>query len=107
MGGDVQVQGHAQVPVNIFELSANLQAAGDMACFRRSQVSNRLELESELFKVAGAQLRSMGHDAVSVDGRTMGGISLSSSHQRPKTPRDRKAITAGTDHCKDGEAVGW
>jgi gamma-glutamyltranspeptidase / glutathione hydrolase len=36
MGGDIQAQGHAQILLNVFELGANLQAAGDMARFRHS-----------------------------------------------------------------------
>ena len=48
MGGDVQAQGHAQALVNIFDLGANLQAATDMARFHHSEVSNTLQLESQL-----------------------------------------------------------
>jgi gamma-glutamyltranspeptidase / glutathione hydrolase len=108
MGGDVQAQGHAQVLVNVLELGANLQAATDMARFRHTQVSNKLELESELFKIVGAQLRAMGHDAVSVDGGTMGGYqSILFAPQPEGTSVLKGYYRAGTDHRKDGQAVGW
>jgi len=47
MGGDMQAQGHAQALLNIIDLVANLQAAGEMAHCRHSQVPNKLEMESE------------------------------------------------------------
>ena len=108
MGGDVQAQGHAQVLINIFELGANLQAASDMARFRHSQVSNRLELESELFQLAGAQLKAMGHAAVPADGSTMGGYQSILFTPLPQSPSSLKGYyRAGSDHRKDGQAGGW
>ena len=43
-GGDQQGQGNMQVLVNILDLGANVQAAGDMARFSHNQVSNRLRV---------------------------------------------------------------
>src|SRR6185312_13953626 len=51
MGGDMQAQGHAQMVVNLVDLGANLQAATDMARFRHDQISNELDLESQLAKL--------------------------------------------------------
>ena len=108
MGGEVQAQGHAQVLINIFELGANLQAASDMARFRHSQVSNRLELETELFELAGAQLKAMGHDAVPADGSTMGGYQSILFTPLQQSPSSLKGYyRAGSDHRKDGHAGGW
>ena len=45
-GGDQQGQGNMQVLVNILDLGANVQAAGDMARFSHNQVSNKLQMES-------------------------------------------------------------
>ncbi len=73
MGGDMQAQGHAQVLVNMLDLGANLQAATDMARFRHDQVPNKLELESELYKLVGARLQAMGHAVESVNGSRVGG----------------------------------
>ena len=69
MGGDMQAQGHAQALLNVIDLGANVQAAGEMARFRHSQVANRLELESELYRLVGAPLTQMGHRVGSADGR--------------------------------------
>ena len=73
-GGDQQGQGNMQVLVNILDLGANVQAAGDMARFHHNQVSNRLQLESQLFKLVGSQLIGMGHKALSSDGSPVGGF---------------------------------
>src|SRR6202007_3488151 len=62
-GGDQQGQGNMQVLVNILDLGANVQAAGDMAKFSHDQVGNKLRMESQLFKLVGPQLISMGHKA--------------------------------------------
>src|SRR6185295_6274556 len=59
-GGDQQGQGNMQVLVNLLDLHANVQAAGDMARFSHNQVTNALTLESQLFGLVGAQLGAMG-----------------------------------------------
>jgi gamma-glutamyltranspeptidase / glutathione hydrolase len=73
-GGDQQGQGNMQVLVNVLDLGANVQAAGDMARFHHNQVSNRLELESQLFNLVGSQLIAMGHKASSANGSPVGGF---------------------------------
>ncbi|WXA85268.1 gamma-glutamyltransferase family protein [Pendulispora rubella] len=109
----MQAQGHAQTMVNIFDLGANLQAATDMARFRHRQVPNRLELESSLFNLVGSDLGAMGHSVVSADGASMGGfqsilfIPSSASPAGARMPRVRGFYRAGSDHRKDGQAVGW
>ena len=73
MGGDMQAQGHAQMMVNLVDLGANLQASTDMARFYHNQVPNKLDLESQLYNLVGAQLKAMGHDVVSTNGDDLGG----------------------------------
>ena len=73
-GGDQQGQGNMQVLVNMLDLHANVQAAGDMARFGHNQVNNKLELESALFKLVGAQLTAMGHQVSSSNGSPVGGF---------------------------------
>lgn len=104
MGGDMQAQGHAQALVNVIDLGANVQAASDMARFRHMQVSNTLLLESALFGQVGRALKSMGHDARSVDGLSMGGYQSIMVNAADGATR---VYRAGSDHRKDGEAVGW
>ncbi|MGA8705745.1 MAG: gamma-glutamyltransferase family protein [Steroidobacteraceae bacterium] len=109
MGGDMQAQGHAEALINMFDLGANVQAASDMARFRHLQVSNALLLESPLYERVGAALSAMGHDVHSVDGATMGG--LQAIVVEPAAAGANGSATrvyrGGSDHRKDGEAVGW
>ncbi len=113
MGGDMQAQGHMQVLVDIFDLGANIQAAGDIARFRHSQVSNRLVMESPLYKLVGSQLHAMGHAIASSDRRPMGGYQaiLFTPDAAEKTTDGRSPVNgyyrAGSDFGKDGQAVGW
>jgi gamma-glutamyltranspeptidase / glutathione hydrolase len=126
MGGDMQSQGHMQVLVNMLDLGANLQAATDMARFYHNQVSDTLSLESDLYDLVGQQLISLGHTkTVSTNGGPMGGYQAimltpnpgSQTSQTRSFPfgggRDHDVTPvngfyrAGSDHRKDGSAVGW
>jgi gamma-glutamyltranspeptidase / glutathione hydrolase len=117
MGGDMQSQGHAQVVVNMVDLGANVQAASDMAFFHHNQTTDVVSLESEAFKLVGAQLQAMGHKVVSANGGGMGGYEAILFTPDPKepVPDGRKNSQApvngtyrgGTDHRKDGAAIGW
>jgi gamma-glutamyltranspeptidase/glutathione hydrolase len=101
MGGDVQAQGIAQVLVNILDLGANVQAASDMARFRHTQVPNTLMMESQLVELVGAQLEAMGHEVKSMNGAPMGGF------QAIMVTPQTGVYRAGSDHRKDGQAVGY
>jgi gamma-glutamyltranspeptidase/glutathione hydrolase len=114
MGGDMQAQGIAQVLVNVLTLGANLQAATDMARFHHSQVPNALQLESRLFALVGTQLRAMGHTVEPDDGGAVGGyqaIMVTPDPDAPTAPGSLQPIKgfyrAGSDHRKDGQAVGY
>jgi gamma-glutamyltranspeptidase/glutathione hydrolase len=112
MGGDMQAQGHAQLLVNILDLGANLQAASEMARFRHDQISNRLSLESSLYRLVGAELAALGHKVDSVDGGSLGGVQAILFTPYPaaagaSSGRLSGFYRAGSDHRKDGEAVGW
>lgn len=132
MGGSQQAQGHMQVLVNMFDLGANLQAATDMARFSHDQASDRLQLESQLYDLVGDQLKALGHtNTVSSSGSPMGGYQALMLTLDPTAPAAQGAsgnacgtpaaqhnpncalqpvngyYRAGSDHRKDGEAVGW
>jgi gamma-glutamyltranspeptidase / glutathione hydrolase len=116
MGGDMQAQGIAQVLVNVLTLGANLQAATDMARFRHNQVPNVLSLESRLFALVGAQLKAMGHNVGSINGSPVGGYQAIMFTPDPDAPSANPAsglqpikgfYRAGSDHRKDGQAVGY
>ncbi len=115
MGGDMQAQGIAQVLLNVLDLGANLQAASDMARFRHVQVANTLTLESQLFSLVGRQLQAMGHTVQSVSGDSVGGYQAimftpddaASGGNAPGEPLLKGFYRAGSDHRKDGQAVGY
>jgi gamma-glutamyltranspeptidase/glutathione hydrolase len=116
MGGDMQAQGIAQVLVNVLDLGANVQAASDMARFRHSQVSNVLNLESQLFGLVGGQLQSMGHTVKSINGAEVGGYQAimftpdaNASGKQSMSPSATVSgfYRSGSDHRKDGQAVGF
>jgi gamma-glutamyltranspeptidase/glutathione hydrolase len=110
MGGDMQAQGHAQALVDVFDLGANLQGATDMARFRHAQVTNKLELESDLYALVGNDLAAMGHKVAPTNGAPVGGFQsiLVSPQQAGVDGKAAKPVyRAGSDHRKDGQAVGW
>jgi gamma-glutamyltranspeptidase / glutathione hydrolase len=109
----MQAQGIAQVLVNVLDLGANLQAATDMARFRHNQVPNVLSLESKLFTLVGAGLQAMGHKVESINGGAVGGYQAIMFTPDPGAPAGGSGegingfYRAGSDHRKDGQAVGW
>jgi gamma-glutamyltranspeptidase / glutathione hydrolase len=109
MGGDMQAQGHGQVLVDMLDLGANLQVATDMARFHHSQVANSLQMETDLYSLVGKQLTAMGHKVTSVGGGGMGGFQaiLVNPGPDPSKPEVGRVYRAGSDHRKDGQAVGW
>ncbi len=100
MGGDMQAQGHEQIVVDIIDLGANVQQAGDIARFRHDEISNVLSLESPLYDLVGARLSAMGDTVKSTTRAPMGGY-------QAIMLLPNGAYAAGSDFGKDGEAVGW
>jgi gamma-glutamyltranspeptidase / glutathione hydrolase len=109
MGGDMQAQGHAQVLVNMLDLGSNVQAATDMARFHHSQIANQLGMESQLYALVGKQLSAMGHRVTSINSGAVGGFQaiLVTPGPDPASPANGRFYRAGSDHRKDGQAVGW
>jgi gamma-glutamyltranspeptidase/glutathione hydrolase len=109
MGGDMQAQGHAQVLVNVMDLGANVQAASDMARFHHHQVEDLVDLESPLYALVGAPLAAMGHRVRSVGGANKWGFqSISVGADEPAGSAQTVPVYhSGSDHRKDGGAVGW
>jgi gamma-glutamyltranspeptidase/glutathione hydrolase len=100
MGGDQQPQGHVQVLVNMIDLGMNVQAAGDAVRFHHSQEANTVAFESGLSPLVIRELASMGHRIVSEVG-TYGG------YQAIMRDLESGAYLAGSDHRKDGLAIGY
>jgi gamma-glutamyltranspeptidase/glutathione hydrolase len=119
MGGDMQVQGHAQMLVNVLDLGANVQASTDMGRFYHNEVPNTLTLESQLYNLVGPILKGLGHNVSSGNGSPMGGYQAIMYLADPTgdpgcAPTDLTCTLpingfyrAGSDHRKDGKAAGW
>jgi len=118
-GGDQQGQGNLQVLINILDLGANMQAAGDMARFSHNQVRNELQMESQLFQLVGASLKNMGHKVASSNGSPVGGYEgimfTPDANAGPGcAPADAKCTApiaglyrAGSNFREDGQAAGY
>ena len=100
MGGDMQAQGHEQIAVDIIDLGANVQQAGDMARFRHAEISDVLSLESPLYDLVGDRLRAMGYTVQSTNRAPMGGY-------QAIMLLPNGVYSGGSDFGKDGEAGGW
>jgi gamma-glutamyltranspeptidase/glutathione hydrolase len=120
MGGTVQPETHAQHMVNLIDLGMNVQMTTDAARFTHSQTTDVLSLEGNLFNLVGAALTAKGHDVRAVTGGSVGGyqgILFTRDPLLPEPTFDPQSITldlpvngvyrAGSDHRKDGQAVGW
>jgi gamma-glutamyltranspeptidase / glutathione hydrolase len=120
MGGSVQPETHAQHMVNLIDLGMNVQMTTDAARFTHNQTGNVLSLEANLFGAVGAALKAKGHEVRSVNGGAVGGyqgILFTRDPNLPAPTFDEAGIAedrpvnglyrAGSDHRKDGQAVGW
>jgi gamma-glutamyltranspeptidase/glutathione hydrolase len=118
-GGDQQGQGNMQVLADILDLGANVQAAGDMARFSHNQLTNSLQMESNLYKLVGPQLIQMGHKVTSSNGGPMGGYEAIMQVPDPTAPAgcdpaDKKCTLplagiyrAGSNFREDGQSAGY
>ena len=120
MGGSVQPETHAQHMINMIDLGMNVQMTTDAARFTHNQNSNTLSLEAALFDLVGAALKAKGHEVRSVNGGSVGGYQGILFTRDPRLPvpvfdaswakEDRPVngvYRGGSDHRKDGQAVGW
>ena len=120
MGGSVQPETHAQHMVNVIDHGMNVQMTTDAARFTHSQNSNVLSLETPLYDLLGTALRAKGHEVRDVNGGRVGGyqgILFSKDPSVPVPVFTPESISedhpvngvyrAGSDHRKDGQAVGW
>jgi gamma-glutamyltranspeptidase / glutathione hydrolase len=117
MGGSVQPETHVQHMVNLIDLGMNVQMTTDAARFTHRQTDNVLGLESNLFALVGAALKAKGHAVEAVDGGAVGGyqgilftpypvLRKTEPKAGSEMPIDG-VYRAGSDHRKDGQAVGW
>jgi gamma-glutamyltranspeptidase/glutathione hydrolase len=120
MGGSVQPETHVQHMVNLIDHGMNVQMTTDAARFTHAQASNVLSLEHNRFALVGAALAAKGHDVRPANGGAVGGyqgILFTRDPRMPAPSFDRQwflddrpvngIYRAGSDHRKDGQAVGW
>jgi gamma-glutamyltranspeptidase/glutathione hydrolase len=120
MGGSVQPETHAQHMLNLIDHGMNVQMTTDAARFTHNQSGNTLSLEPHLFELVGGALKAKGHNVRAVDGGAVGGYQGILFARDPSLPepafdaasaRDDRPVNgvyrAGSDHRKDGQAVGW
>ena len=120
MGGSVQPETHAQHMINLIDHGMNVQMTTDAARFTHDQSSNVLSLETNLFNLVGSVLQSKGHVVRAVGGGAVGGyqgILFTRDPGLPEPTFDRRRVAddlpvngvyrGGSDHRKDGQAVGW
>lgn len=120
MGGRVQPETHAQHMVNVIDHGMNLQMTTDAARFTHWQSGNKLFMEHALESLVGPALRAKGHDVGAVDGGAVGGYQGILFVRDPSLPVPQYSVEsieqdhpvngvyrAGSDHRKDGQAVGW
>ncbi|EED33686.1 gamma-glutamyltransferase [gamma proteobacterium NOR5-3] len=120
MGGRVQPETHVQHMVNVIDHGMNLQMTTDAARFTHWQSGNKLFMEDALESLVGPALRAKGHDVGAVDGGAVGGYQGILFVRDPSLPMPKYSAEsieqdhpvngvyrAGSDHRKDGQAVGW
>jgi gamma-glutamyltranspeptidase/glutathione hydrolase len=120
MGGSVQPETHVQHMINVIDHGMNIQMTTDAARFTHSQNSNTLSLEHSLYNLVGRALEAKGHSVRPVNGGAVGGyqgILFTKDPSLPVPVYSQQSITedhpvngiyrAGSDHRKDGQAVGW
>ncbi|MEM1402916.1 MAG: gamma-glutamyltransferase family protein [Pseudomonadota bacterium] len=120
MGGAVQPETHAQHVVNLIDHGMNVQMTTDAARFTHRQRSNVLAMEGPLEAIVGPALRAKGHNVRAVSGGAVGGYqgilfqkdpALSAPEFTPESIENDLPVNgvyrAGSDHRKDGSAVGW
>ncbi|MDA1076989.1 MAG: gamma-glutamyltransferase family protein [Proteobacteria bacterium] len=99
MGGHMQHQGHVQMVNRIFDHGQNPQAASDAPRWHLD-VDLKLALEPEFDKTVAADLAARGHD-VYMEPREylFGGAQL--------ILKTADGYVAGSDHRKEGQAIGY
>jgi len=111
MGGDMQPQGHAQILVNLLDLSMNLQEAGDAPRFYHTDSSEptgtrmkdggRLALEPGVPRAVKEELARRGHRLQDLPSGAFGG------YQAVARDPVTGVLSGASESRKDGCALGY
>ncbi|MEM6431399.1 MAG: gamma-glutamyltransferase family protein [Deinococcota bacterium] len=99
MGGPMQPQGHMQMVIRIRDYGQNPQTASDAPRWQVFE-GRKVGVEAGFDDAVLDDLRSRGHDITIMDPLMFGGAQL--IHRLPEG-----GYVAGSDHRKDGGAVGY
>jgi hypothetical protein len=75
-----------------------------MARFTHNQVSNTVQLESQLFNLVGPDLIKLGHKASSAGGGIAGGYQ---GIMVTDPAGSNRLYRAGSNFREDGDSIGW
>lgn len=111
MGGDMQPQGHVQVLVNMIDFGMNVQLAGEMARARHFGSSTptgetmadggKVVVERGISEEVVEALRRKGHRVAYGNSSEFGG------YQAIQIDWEAGVLQGGSEHRKDGAAVGY
>jgi gamma-glutamyltranspeptidase/glutathione hydrolase len=98
MGGDNQAQAHVQVVINLVDFGMDIQEAGDAARVRHG--GDGLAAESGIGEAVRAALVKRGHSV-------RDGVGAMGGYQAVMIDPKTGVLMGGSDHRKDGLAIGW
>jgi len=98
MGGDIQAQGHVQVLLNLIDFGMNVQEAGEAARYRLTNAG--IALETAIGAETRAGLQQRGHTVI-------GGAGMWGGFQGILIDPRTGVLMGGSDHRKDGLAIGY
>ena len=102
MGGDMQVQGHVQVALNMIDFAMNVQEAIEAPRYR-IMGGKRVALERAIPSAVRETLAAMGHELT-----PYGDQSISyGGGQAILIDEERGVLQGGSDYRKDGCAIGY
>jgi gamma-glutamyltranspeptidase/glutathione hydrolase len=98
MGGDMQPQGHVQALVNLIDFGMNVQEAGEAVRIRHT--AGTVAAETGVSAEARFGLTTRGH-------RVVHGVGMFGGFQGILFDPRTGVMMGGSDHRKDGLAIGW
>ena len=104
MGGDMQAQGHIQVAINLIDFGMNVQEAMEAPRYRILG-GRTVALERDIPHPVRQELEDMGHDLFPY-GRLPPGTPYGGG-QAILIDDERGVLHGGSDHRKDGCAIGY
>ena len=106
MGGDMQVQGHVQVALNMIDFAMSVQEAMEAPRYR-IMGGRRVALERAISPAVRDTLAVMGHDLIPYDDQSIRSPNAYGGGQAILIDEERGVLQGGSDYRKDGCAIGY